>query len=156
MKAGIGLTDKNSQSVAGILNILLADEQVLYSKTRNYHWNYEGDNFMEMHKFYEGQYDELAEIIDQVAERIRMIGHFPEGRLKDFLSLTRLEEQDYTTVQEEQLQNLLADHESIIISIRKIVDKIGETYKDQGSMDFVTGIMQQHEKMAWMIRSYLP
>ena len=156
MKAGIGLTDKNSQSVACILNILLADEQVLYSKTRNYHWNYEGDNFMEMHKFYEGQYDELAEIIDQVAERIRMIGHFPEGRLKDFLSLTRLEEQDYTTVQEEQLQNLLADHESIIISIRKIVDKIGETYKDQGSMDFVTGIMQQHEKMAWMIRSYLP
>ena len=156
MKAGIGLTDKNIQSVAGILNVLLADEQVLYSKTRNYHWNYEGDNFMEMHKFYEGQYDELAEMIDQIAERIRMIGHFPEGRLKDFLALTRLQEQEYTTVQEEQLQNLLADHESIIISIRKVVDKIGETYKDQGSMDFVTGIMQQHEKMAWMIRSYLP
>ena len=155
MKANIGLTEKNSQAVVNILNVLLADEQILYTKTRNYHWNYEGDNFMEIHKFYEGQYDELAETIDQVAERIRMLGHFPDGRLKDFLKLTRLPEQEYTTIQSEQLKNLLADHESIIIYIRKIVDKVGETYKDQGTMDFITGVMQQHEKMAWMIRSYL-
>ena len=155
MKANIGITDKNKETVVNILNVLLADEHILYTKTRNYHWNYEGDNFMEIHKFYEGQYDELAEIIDEVAERIRMLGHFPEGRLKDFLRITRLPEQDYTSDQAEQLRNLLADHESIIISIRKVVDKIGETYKDAGTMDFVTGIMQQHEKMSWMIRSYL-
>ena len=155
MKANIGITDKNKQAVADILNILLADEHILYTKTRNYHWNYEGDNFIEMHKFFEGQYDELAEIIDEVAERIRMLGHYPEGRLKDFIRITRLQEQDYTTVQAEQLMNLLADHESIIINIRKVVSKVDVTYKDAGTTDFITGLMKQHEKMAWMIRSYL-
>jgi starvation-inducible DNA-binding protein len=155
MKANIGITEKNKQAIAAVLNGLLADEHILYTKTRNYHWNYEGDNFMEMHKFYEGQYDELEEIIDEVAERIRMLGHYPEGRMKDFLKLTRLQEQDYTTVQTEQVKNLLADHESIIISIRKAIDDVNETWKDAGTADFITGLMEQHEKMAWMLRSYL-
>ena len=155
MKANIGITDKNKQAIAQILNVLLADEHILYTKTRNYHWNYEGDNFMEMHKLFEGQYDELAEIIDEVAERIRMLGHYPEGRLKDFIRITRLQEQDYTTIQAEQLMNLLADHESIIINIRKAVSKVNDTYKDAGTTDFITGLMKQHEKIAWMIRSYL-
>jgi starvation-inducible DNA-binding protein len=155
MKANIGITDKNKQAIAEILNVLLADEHILYTKTRNYHWNYEGDNFMEIHKFFEGQYEELAEIIDEVAERIRMLGHYPEGRLKDFIRITRLQEQDYTTIQTEQLMNLLADHESIIINIRKAVSKVNDAYKDAGTTDFLTGLMKQHEKMAWMIRSYL-
>ena len=155
MKANIGITDKNKQAVAEILNMLLADEHILYTKTRNYHWNYEGDNFMEMHKFFENQYGELAEIIDEVAERIRMLGHYPEGRLKDFVRITRLQEQDYTTVQSEQLNNLLSDHESIIINIRKVISKVDDTYKDAGTTDFITGLIKQHEKMAWMIRSYL-
>jgi starvation-inducible DNA-binding protein len=155
MKANIGITEKNKQAIASALNVLLADEHILYTKTRNYHWNYEGDNFMEMHKFYEGQYDELEEIIDEVAERIRMLGHYPEGRMKDFLKLTRLQEQNYTTVQTEQVKNLLADHESIIMSIRKVIDDVNETWKDAGTADFITGLMEQHEKMAWMLRSYL-
>jgi starvation-inducible DNA-binding protein len=155
MKANIGITEKNKQAITAVLNVLLADEHILYTKTRNYHWNYEGDNFMEMHKFFESQYDELEEIIDEVAERIRMLGHYPEGRMKDFLKLTRLQEQDYTSVQTEQVRNLLADHESIIISIRKSIDDVNETWKDAGTADFITGLMEQHEKMAWMLRSYL-
>ncbi|MES1219474.1 MAG: Dps family protein [Bacteroidota bacterium] len=155
MKANIGINDKSKEAVASILNVLLSDEQVLYTKTRNYHWNYEGDNFMEMHKFFEEQYDDLAEIVDEVAERIRMLGHYSEGRLKDFLRLTRLQEQEYTTDQTEQVKNLLADHESIIINIRKVIGKVDDTLKDAGTTDFITGLMQKHEKMAWMLRSYL-
>ena len=64
------------QAVADKLQVLLADEHILYTKTRNYHWNVVGDNFHEMHLFFEGQYGELAEIIDEIAERIRMIGHY--------------------------------------------------------------------------------
>lgn len=155
MKANIGITDKNKEAVAIILNELLADQNVLYIKTRNYHWNYEGDNFMEMHKFYEGQYQQLEGIVDEVAERVRALGHYAESRLKDYLRITRLQEQDYTSEQSEQLKNLLADHESIIVNLRKFADKIDTVYKDKGSSDFVTGIMIQHEKMAWMIRSYI-
>lgn len=155
MNANIGIPEKNKQAVALILNILLADEHILYTKTRNYHWNYQGDNFMEMHKLYEGQYDQLAAIIDEVAERIRMLGHYPEGRLKDFIRITRLQEQEYTTDKTRQLKNLLADHESIIMDIRKVIGEINDNWKDAGTADFITGLMEQHEKTAWMIRSYL-
>lgn len=118
MNANIGISESNTQAVALLLNNVLADETVLYTKTRNYHWNIEGDNFIELHKFYESQYNELEEIIDEVAERIRFLGHYAEGLLKDFLSITHLAEQDYTSDQKVQLGNLLQAHESIIIYIR--------------------------------------
>ena len=155
MKASIGLTDKSAKTTALLLNNLLADEHILYTKTRNYHWNYEGSNFMEMHKFYEGQYEELAEMIDEIAERIRMIGHHAEGRLKDFLKLARLDEPAYTTQQNVQVKNLSDDHETIIRILRKDIET-ADKMKDAGEMDFLTKIMEQHEKMAWMLRSYLP
>lgn len=155
MKVNIGITDKNRQAVAAALNELLADEHVLYNKTRSYHWSVEGPSFMEFHKLYEGQYTELAEMIDEVAERIRTIGHFAEGRLKELLKLTSLEEPAVPVEQAKQIDNLTADHETIINRLRKLIKDFDEKYKDIGSSDFVTGLLKQHEKMAWMLRSYL-
>lgn len=155
MKINIGISEKNRQAVANELNKLLADEHVLYNKTRNYHWSVEGPSFMEFHKLYEGQYDQLAEIIDQIAERIRTIGHYAEGRLKELLKLTNLDEPPAPVDQSTQIANLSADHEIVIQKLRKLITEFDEKYKDIGSSDFVTGLMKQHEKMAWMLRSYL-
>jgi starvation-inducible DNA-binding protein len=155
MKVNIGISEKNRQAVAVSLNQLLADEHVLYNKTRNYHWSIEGPSFMEFHKLYEAQYTVLAESIDQIAERIRTIGHFAEGRLKELLKLTSLEEPEAPTDQAQQIENLEADHETIITKLRKLITDFDEKYKDIGSSDFVTGLLKQHEKMAWMLRSYL-
>jgi starvation-inducible DNA-binding protein len=155
MKVNIGISDKNRQAVANALNQLLADEHVLYNKTRNYHWSVEGPSFMEFHKLYEAQYTELAEMIDEIAERIRTIGHFAEGRLKELLKLAELDEPAPPTDQASQIRNLEGDHEILIVRLRKLVDDFEEKYKDKGSSDFATGIMKQHEKMAWMLRSYI-
>jgi starvation-inducible DNA-binding protein len=156
MKVNIGISENNLKSIALELNKVLADEFILYTKTRNYHWNVEGSNFMELHKFYESQFEQLDEIIDNVAERIRQLGHYTEARLKDYLALSHLEEQEYTIKQNEQLKNLLEDHESIIMNLRKLIMLFTDKHKDAGTADFVTGLMEQHEKMAWFIRSYLP
>lgn len=155
MKANIGIPEDHLQAVAHELNRALADEFVLYTKTRNYHWNVEGSNFMEMHKFYESQFEALDEIIDDVAERVRSVGHYSEGRLKDFIALAHLDEPTYTSKQKEQLQNLLNDHETIIQNLRKLIPLFSEKHKDLGTSDFVTGIMEKHEKMACFVRSYL-
>jgi starvation-inducible DNA-binding protein len=155
MKANIGIPEDHLQAIAHELNRTLADEFVLYTKTRNYHWNVEGSNFMEMHKFYESQFEALDEIIDEVAERVRSIGHYSEGRLKDFIALTGLDEPTYTSKQEEQLRNLLNDHETIIQNLRRLIPLFSEKHKDLGTSDFVTGIMEKHEKVAWFVRSYL-
>jgi starvation-inducible DNA-binding protein len=155
MKINIGITEKNLQAVSLELQKLLADEFVLYTKTRNYHWNIEGANFMELHKIYESQYEQLDEIMDQVAERIRQLGHYAEAQLKDFIKLTRLGEDGYATDQKTQLRNLLEDHETMIRHLRKNIDDFTDKYKDAGSADFVTGLMKEHEKIAWFFRSYL-
>ena len=155
MKVNIGISEKNRQAVALALNQLLADEHILYNKTRNYHWSIEGPSFMEFHKLYEAQYTVLAETIDQIAERIRTIGHFAEGRLKEIIKLATLDEPEAPTDQAKQIENLETDHETMIIKLRKLIKDFDEKYKDIGSSDFVTGLLKEHEKMAWMLRSYL-
>jgi len=155
MKANLGVPETHLQAVAEELNKLLSDEVVLLFKTRNYHWNIEGHNFKELHLFYESQYKEIDEIIDQVAERIRTIGHYTEARLVDYLKLTNLLEPPYTNAQNDQLKNLLASHETIIQNLRRLVTLFAEKHKDIGSSDFVTGLLREHETMAWMVRSYL-
>lgn len=155
MKVNIGISEKNRAAVAASLNQLLADEHILYNKTRNYHWSIEGPSFMEFHKLYEAQYTALAETIDQIAERIRTIGHFAEGRLKEIIKLATLDEPEAPTDQAKQIENLETDHETMIIKLRKLIKDFDEKYKDIGSSDFVTGLLKEHEKMAWMLRSYL-
>ena len=156
MKPNIEISDKNLKEVATLLNKLLANEYVLYTKTRNAHWNIQGDNFIELHKFFESQYDSLNIIIDDTAERVRALGHFALGSLKDFLKVAQLSEQnDNFSDQNHIIKTLLEDHESIIHSLRNHIVIITDQFKDLGTADFMTGLMEQHEKMAWMLRSYL-
>ncbi|MGD1007819.1 MAG: DNA starvation/stationary phase protection protein [Ignavibacteriaceae bacterium] len=156
MKPNIEISDKNLKEVATLLNKLLANEYVLYTKTRNAHWNIQGDNFIELHKFFESQYNSLNIIIDDTAERVRALGHFALGSLKDFLKVAQLSEQnDNFSDQNHIIKTLLEDHESIIHSLRNHIVIITDEFKDLGTADFMTGLMEQHEKMAWMLRSYL-
>ena len=155
MKANIEISDKNLTAISGILNNLLADEYVLYTKTRNAHWNVEGANFAELHQFFEGQYKALDVIIDETAERIRMLGHYSLGSLHDFLSITRLSEKNNTSGDQKQIiKALLDDHETILRILRKEVIDF-DKYKEPGTTDFLTNLLKQHEKMAWMLRAYL-
>nr|WP_294786203.1 DNA starvation/stationary phase protection protein [uncultured Flavobacterium sp.] len=155
MKAKIGITEKNTAAVSTELSKLLADEFVLYTKTRNAHWNVTGDNFHANHIFFENQYKQLDEIIDSVAERIRKIGHYAPASLKSYLELTHLTEySERTNDGAGFMKDLLSDHESIIEFIRGNITPFADDYKDYGSSDFITGLIEIHEEMAWMIRSY--
>lgn len=155
MKTNIGIKEKDTAAVADILNKLLADHSVLYTKTRNAHWNVVGPDFHAQHLFFETIYDALAETIDEIAERVRSIGHYPIGSLKEFLELTQLsEEKPKKNDSQSFIKALLNDFESIIISIRGDLDKVEET-GDSGTEDFLVSIMEAHEKTAWMLRAHL-
>ena len=154
--AEIGISEENRQKVATLLNYNLADEHVLYIKTRNYHWNVTGMHFRSLHEFFEEQYTELAPMIDDIAERIRSLGHYAVGSMGEYVKLTRLLESDHREGDAKgMLQSLLNDHESIIRIMREDLKKEEEAYRDAGTSDFTTALMEKHEKMAWMIRSYL-
>ena len=156
MKANIGIPEKELQAIGLMLNKLLADEYVLYTKTKFYHWNVEGEDFHPMHLFFDEQAEKLEGFIDDVAERVRALGHFAVGSLKTFLDLTNLlENTDAATDALKMVQNLLNDHETIIRQLRQDVDHTANKLKDVGTSDFLTGIMEEHEKMAWMLRAFL-
>jgi len=155
MEAKIGITEKDTEAVSNELAKLLADEFVLYTKTRNAHWNVTGDNFHAMHLFFESQYKQLDDLIDSVAERMRKIGHYAPATLKTYLELTHLaEDNEPTNDGLGFMKDLLSDHESIIKFLRGNITSFAEVHKDYGTSDFITGLMETHEEMAWMIRSY--
>jgi len=156
MKTEIGITDINRQAVVNELAKVLADENVLYIKTKNAHWNIEGADFYEKHKFFEMQFGQLDKLIDSVAERIRSIGHYVPATLKSFLSLTHLSEQ--TTEHNDSqvfIKELLEDHESIIMNLREHIKYFANELNDLGTSDFIIDLMENHEKMAWFLRSHL-
>ncbi|MBS1604510.1 MAG: DNA starvation/stationary phase protection protein [Bacteroidetes bacterium] len=156
MKASIGISPANLQAVATEMSKLLADEFLLYTKTRNAHWNVEGPDFHAKHIFFEEQYEKLDEIMDSVAERIRQLGHFAPATLKSFLNLTHLTE--VTDQRNDSLafvRELLVDHENIIIFLRENINKFANDYGDAGTSDFITGLMETHEQMAWFLRAHL-
>jgi starvation-inducible DNA-binding protein len=152
----IGIPEKSREAVCEMLQVLLADEHVLYIKLRNYHWNIEARNFSELHEFYEEQYNDLAGVIDEVAERIRMLGFLSKGTMEDFLSITRLRESDYTTKATEQLEHLIHDHESIIRYLRDSIKEIEEKTDDIGTEGLLSELLEKHEGMRWMLNSFLP
>ncbi|MDP5231068.1 MAG: DNA starvation/stationary phase protection protein [Cellulophaga sp.] len=154
MKTNIGISEENRKKVTDILAKLLADEFVLYTKTLKAHWNLEGHDFHTKHVFFEEHYNAIKLFTDSVAERIRKLGHYAPGTLKDFLDLTHLTEKyDGDNTSHDYIKALLEDHDSIIQYIRENISKVDEDYKDAGSGDFLTGLMQEHEEMAWMLRA---
>ena len=156
MKTNIGITDENRESAVQILNTLLSDEYVLYTKTRNCHWNVVGPQFNDLHKFFEAQYEALDDVVDEVAERIRTLGGKTPGTLVEFREHTRLKEhpKQYPDARD-MIGHLLADHETVIRALRADLETVAAKHGDIGTNDFLTGLMERHEKMAWMLRAFL-
>ncbi len=139
-----------------LMSIILSDEMTLYIKTRKFHWNVAGESFMELHKLFEKQYSELEIIIDEVAERINKLGGKTIGTMNEFTLLSRIvEHPNKYPVQKAMISELLSDHEMIISELRKDIDVCADECHDVGSADLLTGILQQHESIAWILRRYL-
>jgi starvation-inducible DNA-binding protein len=154
-KPNIGISDRNREGVVQILNAVLSDEFVLYTTTRNFHWNVVGLQFSELHTFFDAQYQELNTVVDEVAERTRALGGRALGTLAEFLEHTRLKERPEPPHAQGMIAALLSDHEVLIRHLREDSNTCEEKYQDKGTDDFLTGLMEQHEKMAWMLRAFL-
>ena len=156
MKANIGIKQESITKVVDVLTKVLADEFVLYTKTKKAHWNVEGPDFYNKHIFFEQQYEALDEIVDNVAERIRTLGHYAPATLKEYLALTHLtEESREKNDSTGYIKELLADHESILIHLRENINNFATELHDAGTSDYITGLLENHEKMAWMLRAHL-
>lgn len=155
MTLNIGLESNEITTSVDHLEKFLASQSILNLKIRNFHWNVQGPHFSDYHKFFEEMYESSAELIDDIAERIRMLGEKSPATMSFFLENSFLEEQpNYNLEAEKMVAELVADTEKTISEMRKAIEVIGET-GDKGTEDFLIATMQDHEKNAWMLRSMI-
>ena len=152
----VGLDLETRTALVNMLNVVLADEQLLYTKTLNFHWNVTGPLFRQLHVLLEEHYQQMQLLADKVAERARMLGGTAIGSFAEFQEATRLFESpgEIPTAQE-MIEQLVEDHEAFITSLRQDITSAMEEYDDQGTGDLLIGVLRAHEKMAWMLRSFI-
>lgn len=155
-KVNIGLTEEQRKGVIELLNADLADLYLLLIKTKKYHWDVVGPQFRTLHQLWEEQYEILTTTIDKTAERVRTLGDYPIGTAEEFIRYSTIKEHPGDIPSTNQMvERLVSDHEQVIRNLREHVDLCAESYHDAGTADFLTGLMEQHEEMAWMLRSFL-
>lgn len=155
-KINIGLTEEQRQGVIELLNQDLSNTYLLLIKTRKFHWDVVGPQFRSLHQLWDEQYQILTENIDAIAERIRALGGYPLGTAAGFVERSIIkEEPGQIPLATEMVSMLVDDHEQVIRGLREHIDQCDDEFHDQGTADFLTAIMEQHEEMAWMLRSFI-
>ena len=152
IQPNIGLDSDVRHSVVELLNSTLANEAVLKAKTRSVLWNISGSGFHDMQIILKEQIYRLNKITNDIAERVRMLGGVVIGSFQEFLKYTRLEEKPAFAMDS---ITLLADHEASIRFIREDARKCTEEFEDEGTFELLVNIMRIHEKIAWVLRSYI-
>jgi starvation-inducible DNA-binding protein len=155
MKTNIGLTDEARLEIGRMLNLLLADETMLYATTRDYHWNVTGSRFLSLHKQFEADYNQIAEWVDEIAERARAIGVGARGNWAELTAAARSSATPGIGLGANQmLSELLGLHEKLVVQLRAD-SACAVRFNDAGTADFLTGLMTHHETSAWLLRAQL-
>ena len=150
----IGIAEGQRRDIAEGLSRLLADTYTLYLKTHNYHWNVTGPMFQTLHGMFMTQYTALSLAVDEIAERIRALGHPAPGSYGAFSKLSSIEEEDGAPAAAAMIANLVRGNEAVARTARQVFP-IAEAANDQPTCDLLTQRMQAAEKVAWMLRSLL-
>jgi len=157
IQPNIGLSAQTLREVSELLTNLLADEYILYSKTKYYHWNIKSLlMFNDLHKFLDDLAEKSSQSVDKLAERIRALGFRSIGTLQEFIDCSSLsfDKTPEVPCDVDMIKNLLADNEHVARSLREAVDIIDQK-KDSITSNFLQDLAYHHEKAAWMLRSNL-
>lgn len=154
IQPNIGIETSGRAAVAEALARLLGDTYVLQAKTQGYHWNVAGPHFPTLHTLFEAQYDALSGAVDELAERLRALGHAAPVSLAALLKLSSIPEETGVPAWQDMVRRLLEGHEAAIQTARAVI-AIGQEARDDGTVDMVVARVQDHEKAAWMLRATL-
>lgn len=154
MTIDIGISKDDRKKITEGLSHLLADSYSLYLNTHNFHWNVTGPMFQTLHLMFEGQYNELALAVDNIAERIRALGHFAPATYSEFAKLSSIKEPKGVPAAKDMIKQLVQGHEAVAKTARSIYPA-AEKASDEATADLLTQRIQLHEKTAWMLRSLL-
>ncbi len=150
----IGITAKDRETVAGELSKMLADSYTLYMMTHNFHWNEKGSMFNTLHAMFMTQYTEQWNALDNIAERIRALGHYAPGTYVEYAKLSSMKEPKAVPEATDMIRLLVQGNEAVAKTACATLSQANQA-NDQPSADLLTQRLDIHEKNAWMLRSLL-
>jgi starvation-inducible DNA-binding protein len=154
MEYNLGISEQSRLAISEGLSRVLAETYTLYLKTQNFHWNVRGPEFYSLHLLFEKQYQEMAEAVDEVAERIRALGFFVDASFSAFTDLSAIKEEEKVLNAKEMLLSLVQGHEALVRNARRVAE-IADRDGDFATVDMLGRRMGSHEKMAWFLRSQI-
>jgi starvation-inducible DNA-binding protein len=154
MHMDTGINTEDRAKIVESLSTVLADAYMLYLKTHNFHWNVTGPMFSALHVMFEEQYTEQWNALDDIAERIRALGHFAPATYKRYAELSSITEEPDVLSAKDMIRQLVEGNETLIRTLRAGV-KVADELDDFPTADMLTTRMEVHEKNAWMLRSFL-
>jgi len=143
-----------TDAMKNALRVLLADTYSLYLKTQNYHWHVTGPQFKTLHELFEGQYTDLANAVDDIAERILTLGDKAPATFKEFNELKTISDGDNSISAEDMVKELRDDHNNVVKDLQKAL-KIAQDAGDEGTVALLSERIATHEKDAWMLGASL-
>ena len=153
-RINIGISDKDRAAIAGELSKMLADSYTLYLMTHNFHWNVTGPLFNTLHGMFMTQYTESWNALDDIAERIRALGHYAPGTYAEYAKLSSISEPSSVPDALEMVRLLVKGNEAVAKTARAAF-AVADSANDQPTADLLTQRLDVHEKNAWMLRSLL-
>ena len=148
----IGLNKTNLEQVSNQLNQLLADYQIYYQNLRTMHWLVKGPNFFQLHVAFEKLYTEAADKIDEIAERILIIGFKPFHTFQDYLSTAKINELKLVGKESELIEKVKQDVLALLEQERKVVETASGV-ADEGTVAMMTELIPEQEKLLWMLNA---
>lgn len=152
MPIDIGLSEDARKASADALRKLLGETYALYAKTHGYHWNVTGPRFNSLHAMFMEQYTELWAALDEIAERIRALGHFAPGSPGEMTDLATIRPDNGIPDADEMVANLAKGHEAVSRAAKEGLE-LAEQNGDAVTADLMTQRATIAEKTAWMLRA---
>lgn len=136
--------------VVNKLSVLLADTYALYLKTQNYHWHVRGPQFKSLHELFEMQYRELAEAVDEIAERLLIMGHKAPATFKDYERLKNIKDGNSSLDANQMVTELAEDHGMLVKDLNQSMT-LAQKMNDEGTVNLLANRISAHEKSKWML-----
>jgi len=140
-------------ALAETLKEQLGTLEVYKVKAQGFHWNVEGDNFVQLHKLFGNIYEDADDAIDTLAEHIRTLEVYAPGSMKRFIELSAIKEQEKIPKAMLMVKELIDDSEIVLGHLDKC---FAEATKDnkQGIANFIADRQAAHAKYLWMLKSF--
>ena len=142
------------QNLLEAIKVLLADSYILLLKTQNYHWNVKGPSFFSLHNLFEENYRELFEANDEIAERIRALGHEAPGSFDAFSKIANIKEETGSPKALDMVANLAKDHARLAEDAEELI-RAAEAANDDVTADLGVRRREVHQKTHWMLTAHL-